>query len=84
MVAQEPEKVAQTCTAEQKEKVKELIAAYVKTGPGLASPTPQAPRRPQTGTARGGSRRSRGSGPGCCSCRAGQEVGTYSRGGSPG
>ena len=34
VVAQEPEKVAQTCSAEQKAKVKELIAAYVKTRPG--------------------------------------------------
>ena len=31
---------SQTCTAEQKQKVKELIAAYVKTGPALASTTP--------------------------------------------
>ena len=31
-------KQAQTCTAEQKAKVKELITAYVKTGP--AAPTP--------------------------------------------
>jgi hypothetical protein len=37
VVAQEPEKAAQTCSAEQKAKVKELIAAYVKTGPALAS-----------------------------------------------
>jgi hypothetical protein len=41
VVAEEPEKAAQTCTAEQKEKVKELIAAYVKTGP-LAANTPPA------------------------------------------
>jgi hypothetical protein len=40
VVAQEPEKAAQTCSAEQKEKVKELIAAYVKTGPALASTNP--------------------------------------------
>ena len=40
VVAQEPEKAAQTCTAEQKAKVKELIAAYVKTGPALASSNP--------------------------------------------
>jgi hypothetical protein len=41
VVAEEPEKAAQTCSAEQKEKVKELIAAYVKTGP-LAANTPPA------------------------------------------
>jgi hypothetical protein len=39
VVAEEPQK-AQTCSAEQKEKVKELIAAYVKTGPALASTAP--------------------------------------------
>jgi len=52
VVAQEPEKVTQTCTAEQKTKVKELIAAYVKTGP-LASnnPPPAAGAAPATGAA---------------------------------
>lgn len=34
---------AQTCTAEQKQKVKELIAEYVKTGPALASNNKAAP-----------------------------------------
>jgi hypothetical protein len=42
VVAQEPEKAAQTCTAEQKAKVKELIAAYVKTGPLAANNPPPA------------------------------------------
>jgi hypothetical protein len=44
VVAQEPEKAAQTCSAEQKTKVKEMIAAYVKTGPLAANnPAPGAP-----------------------------------------
>ena len=42
VVAEEPEKAAQTCTAEQKAKVKELIAAYVKTGPLAANNPPPA------------------------------------------
>lgn len=42
VVAEESQKSAQTCTAEQKEKVKELIAAYVKSGPALASTAPAA------------------------------------------
>ena len=50
VVAQEPEKVAQTCTAEQKAKVKELIAAYVKTGPALASTNPTGAAPAETGT----------------------------------
>ena len=50
VVAQEPEKVAQTCTAEQKAKVKELIAAYVKTGPALASTNPTGVAPAETGT----------------------------------
>lgn len=40
VVAEEGQKAAQTCTAEQKDKVKELIAAYVKSGPALASSSP--------------------------------------------
>jgi hypothetical protein len=40
VVVEEKQKPAQTCTAEQKQKVKELIAAYVKTGPALASSNP--------------------------------------------
>jgi hypothetical protein len=40
VVIEEGAKQAQTCTAEQKQKVKELIAAYVKTGPALAATTP--------------------------------------------
>ena len=43
VVVEEGAKAAQTCTAEQKEKVKELIAAYVKTGPALVSSNPAAP-----------------------------------------
>jgi len=42
VVAEEAQKAAQTCTDEQKEKVKELIAAYVKSGPALASSAPAA------------------------------------------
>lgn len=42
VVVEEAAKGAQTCSAEQKEKVKELIAAYVKTGPALASSNPAA------------------------------------------
>jgi hypothetical protein len=42
VVAEEAQKSAQTCTAEQKEKVKEMIAAYVKSGPALASSSPPA------------------------------------------
>ncbi len=38
VVIEEGNKQAQTCSAEQKQKVKELITAYVKTGP--AAPTP--------------------------------------------
>ena len=40
VVIEESAKQAQTCTAEQKQKIKELIAAYVKTGPALASSGP--------------------------------------------
>jgi len=40
VVIEEGNKQAQTCTAEQKQKVKELITAYVKTGP--AGPAPSA------------------------------------------
>ncbi len=44
VVIEEGTKQAQTCTAEQKQKVKELITAYVKTGP--APPTPTAAAAP--------------------------------------
>jgi hypothetical protein len=44
VVIEEGAKQAQTCTAEQKAKVKELITAYVKTGP--APPTPTAAAAP--------------------------------------
>jgi hypothetical protein len=37
VVIEEAPRQTQTCTAEQKQKVKELIAAYVKSGPALAS-----------------------------------------------
>jgi hypothetical protein len=37
VVAEEAQKTTQTCSTEQKAKVKEMIAAYVKTGPALAS-----------------------------------------------
>lgn len=43
VVAEEAQKAAQSCTAEQKDKVKELIAAYVKTGPALAASSQGAP-----------------------------------------
>ena len=49
VVAQEPEKTAQTCSAEQKTKVKELIAAYVKTGPLAANNPPPAAGAPAAG-----------------------------------
>jgi hypothetical protein len=40
VVIEEGTKQAQTCSAEQKQKVKELIAAYVKSGPQQAAPGP--------------------------------------------
>ena len=43
VVIEEGTKQAQTCSAEQKQKVKELIAAYVKSGPALASSPAPAP-----------------------------------------
>jgi hypothetical protein len=49
VVAQEPEKAAQTCSAEQKTKVKELTAAYVKTGPLAANNPPPAAGAPAAG-----------------------------------
>jgi len=39
VVIEEGTKQAQTCTAEQKQKVKDLITAYVKTGPEPATPS---------------------------------------------
>ena len=42
VVVEEAARQTQTCTTEQKQKVKELIAAYVKTGPALASTAPPA------------------------------------------
>lgn len=45
VVIEEAATSSQSCTAEQKQKVKELIAAYVASGPAMASrnPTPGAP-----------------------------------------
>jgi hypothetical protein len=42
VVIEDTQSKAQSCTAEQKQKVKELIAAYVKSGPALASKAPPA------------------------------------------
>ncbi len=46
VVAEEAQKATQTCTEEQKDKVKELIATYVKSGPALASRSPAAAPAP--------------------------------------
>lgn len=43
VVVEESKSNAQTCSAEQKAKVKDLITAYVSTGPKLASPATQPP-----------------------------------------
>ncbi len=43
VVIEEGPKQTQTCTAEQKQKIKELITAYVKSGPALASTSPPPP-----------------------------------------
>ncbi|MFX9169476.1 hypothetical protein ABTN79_19640, partial [Acinetobacter baumannii] len=45
VVVEEGKDVYQTCSAEQKAKVKDLITAYVKAGPALAAPAaaPAAP-----------------------------------------
>lgn len=40
VVVEEGKDVTQTCSAEQKAKVKEVITAYVKTGPALAAAAP--------------------------------------------
>ena len=40
VVVEEGKDVYQTCTPEQKAKVKDVIAAYVKTGPALAAAAP--------------------------------------------
>jgi hypothetical protein len=42
VVIEEAAHQAQTCSAEQKQKVKEMIAAYVKTGPAVAASSPPA------------------------------------------
>jgi hypothetical protein len=49
VVIEDAPKQAQTCSAEQKQKIKDLITAYVKTGPALASTSPVTP--PATGSA---------------------------------
>jgi hypothetical protein len=46
VVIEEGAKQAQTCTAEQKQKVKDLITAYVKTGPSAPTPTAAAAPAP--------------------------------------
>jgi len=43
VVIEESARQTQTCTPEQKQKIKELITAYVKTGPALASRSVPAP-----------------------------------------
>ena len=52
VVVEEGKDVYQTCTVEQKTKVKDMITAYVKTGPALASaaPNPPAATAPATTT----------------------------------
>ena len=53
VVIEEGNKQAQTCSAEQKQKVKELIMAYVKTGPAPAAApasTDQPPAAPPPAT----------------------------------
>jgi hypothetical protein len=40
VVIEEAAHQAQTCSAEQKQKVKDLVAAYVKTGPAVAASSP--------------------------------------------
>jgi len=42
VVVDEKQAPQQTCTEEQKQKVRDLVAAYVKTGPALASAEPGA------------------------------------------
>ena len=46
VVVEEEKREAQTCSDEQRQKVKELIAAYVKTGPSLASKSAPAQAAP--------------------------------------
>ena len=45
VVVEEEKREAQTCSDEQRQKVKELIAAYVKTGPVPASKAAPAPAK---------------------------------------
>lgn len=51
VVVEESKSNAQTCSAEQRAKVKELIMAYVSTGPKLAAPAAAAPPAPATASA---------------------------------
>jgi len=46
VVVEEEKREAQTCSDEQRQKVKELITAYVKTGPSLASTSAPAQAAP--------------------------------------
>ncbi len=48
VVVDEKQAPQQTCTDEQRQKVKELITAYVKAGPSLASNEAGAPAAPAT------------------------------------
>lgn len=45
VIVDQEKREAQTCSDEQKQKVKEVIAAYVKTGPSLASKAAPAPAK---------------------------------------
>lgn len=51
VVVDEKQAPQQTCTEEQRAKVRELIAAYVKAGPSLASAEPGAATPASTGAA---------------------------------
>ena len=50
VVVDEKQAPTQTCTDEQKTKVKDMIAAYVKAGPALASAEQGAPTPAATGS----------------------------------
>ena len=50
VVVDEKQAPQQTCTEEQRQKVRDLVAAYVKTGPALASAAP-GPAPASTGSA---------------------------------
>ena len=63
VVIEDGTKQAQTCSAEQKQKIKELITAYVKTGPALASTSPLPPPGNRLSGSPCGDRRGRSHGP---------------------